>query len=36
MTDKTYNMLFLRTVISAHAIAGKAGLQTMRYAPGGA
>jgi hypothetical protein len=36
MTNKTYNMLFLRTVISAHAIVGKAGLKVMRYAPGGA
>lgn len=36
MTDKTYNMLFLRTGNSADAIPRKACMQTMRYALGGA
>jgi hypothetical protein len=36
MTDKTYNMLFLRTGNSALAILVEAGLQTICYAPGGA
>ncbi len=34
MTEKTYNMLFLRTANSAHAILGEACLQATHYAPG--
>jgi hypothetical protein len=36
MTDKTYNVLFLCTRNSAHAILDEACLQATRYAPGGA